>query len=325
MAGGLDRTLGPWPDQGGYQGLAGNPQPQSGRTAVDAEVITQAVGQGVALGYQHFITQRRDATEPRVETRPQHQVTPRIAGMTCARSWRTVGSRTPKNQVIWTIFAEKKKKNFEACRCYLMKGMTDYAYSCRITIDGGIYLEQETMKSILDLRFNPGKGITYVQSAAIGLLLLCCRSCPNNETEDIKEWKLALNATEQTHQFKEYVKYVKGMVARQWASNYWDLKQNIVTYMALHCVLFGDRCDYFININNIHAVMDLPQVQQLRHKFSTEICRWISWAIIDNGQLFFNTVLTQQDFDGRRALSFPQSFLAGVLANIRFCNPIQLS
>jgi hypothetical protein len=39
--------------------------------------------------------------------------------------------------------------------------------------------------------------------------------------------------------------------------------------------------------------------------------------------LFFNTVLTQQDFDGRGALSFPQSFLAGVLENVRFCNPIQ--
>jgi hypothetical protein len=32
-------------------------------------------------------------------------------------------------QVIWTIFAEKKK-NVKACRRYLMKGMMDYAYNC---------------------------------------------------------------------------------------------------------------------------------------------------------------------------------------------------
>jgi hypothetical protein len=32
--------------------------------------------------------------------------------------------------------------------------------------------------------------------------------------------------------------------------------------MALLWVLFGDRCDYFINLNKIHAVMDLPEVQQ---------------------------------------------------------------
>jgi hypothetical protein len=186
-------------------------------------------------------------------------------------------------QVIWTIFAEKKK-NVDACRRYLMKGMTDYAYNHRILIDGGIYLEQDTMKAILELHFNPGEGIAYVQSAAKGLSLLCCRSRSNNETEEIKERELALNATEQTRQFEDYVKYVKGTVARQPASNYWDLKQNIATYMALLWVLFGDRHDYFINLNKIHAVMDLPEVQQLRHKFSPKICRRISWAIIDDGR-----------------------------------------
>jgi hypothetical protein len=112
-------------------------------------------------------------------------------------------------QVIWTIFAEKKK-NVKACRCYLMKGMTDYAYNCRIVIDGGIYLEQDTMKSILNLRFNPSKGTAYVQSSAKGVSLLCCHSWSNNETKEIKEWELALNATEQTPQFKDYLKYVKG-------------------------------------------------------------------------------------------------------------------
>jgi hypothetical protein len=69
--------------------------------------------------------------------------------------------------------------------------------------------------------------------------------------------------------------------------------------------------------------MELPEVQQLRSKFTPEIVRQITWAIIDNGRSFFITVLTQQDFDGRGVVAFPQSFLAGVLENIRFCNPIQ--
>ena len=87
--------------------------------------------------------------------------------------------------------------------------MTDYAYNRWIEINGGIYIEQDTMKSILELRFNPGEGIAYVQSAAKGLSLLCCRSRSNNETEEIKERELALNATEQTRQFEDYVKYVR--------------------------------------------------------------------------------------------------------------------
>jgi hypothetical protein len=203
-----------------------------------------------------------------------------------------------------------------------MKGMTEYAYNHQISIDGGIYLEQETMKAILDLRFNPGEGIAYVQSAAKGLLILCCQSRPNNETEEIKEQEIALNATENTRLFDEYLKYMKG-ATRQPANNFWDLKQNIATYMTLLWVLFGDQCDYYRNIYKIHAIMDLPEVQQLRTKFTPEIVRRITWAIIDNGRLLFNTVLMQQDFDGRGVIMFPQSFLSGVLENIRFCNPIQ--
>ena len=69
--------------------------------------------------------------------------------------------RGPPRLFICTIFAEKTK-NVEACRRYLMKGMTDYAYNRRIVIDGDIYIVQDTMKSILDLCFNPGEGIAYV-------------------------------------------------------------------------------------------------------------------------------------------------------------------
>jgi hypothetical protein len=88
-------------------------------------------------------------------------------------------------QVIWTIFAEKKK-HVDACRRYLMKGMTDYAYNFRILIDGGIYLEQDTMKAILELRFNPSEGIVYVQSAAKGLSLFAAAPKPTVKPRRLK-------------------------------------------------------------------------------------------------------------------------------------------
>ncbi len=136
-----------------------------------------------------------------------------------------------------------------------MKGMTDYAYNCRIVIDGGIYLEQDTMKSILDLRFNPGEGIAYVQSAAKRLsLLVCCRSRSNNETEEeIKERELALNATDQTRQFKDCVKYVKGTVAHQPASNYWDLSRTLrPTWLSSGCYLETGVTTSSTSIKSMH-------------------------------------------------------------------------
>ncbi len=70
------------------------------------------------------------------------------------------------------------------------------------------------------------------------------------------------------------------------------------------------------------SVMDMPDVQQLRSKFTPEVLRQIIWAIIDDARSFFNTVLTEQ-FDGQGLLLFPQSFLADMLENICSCNPIQ--
>ncbi len=75
------------------------------------------------------------------------------------------------------------------------------------------------MKAILELRFNPGEGIAYVQSAAKGLSMLCCQSRPNNETKEIKEREIALNATKNTRLFDEYLKYVRG-ATRQPANNF---------------------------------------------------------------------------------------------------------
>ncbi len=46
--------------------------------------------------------------------------------------------------------------------------------------------------------------------------------------------------------------------------------------MALLWVLFGDRCNYYRNIYKIHSIMDLPEVQQLRTKFTPEIVRRIT-------------------------------------------------
>jgi hypothetical protein len=98
-------------------------------------------------------------------------------------------------QTIWTIFANKKK-NVESCRQYLMKGIQDYGYRLRICVDNGMYLEQDTMKSILDLRFNPGEGVAYPQSVANGLSILCSQAWASHEMEEIKDREMALNQSE---------------------------------------------------------------------------------------------------------------------------------
>ena len=121
--------------------------------------------------------------------------------------------------------------------------------------------------------------------------------------------------------FDDYPKYVKGAM-RHPMSNYWDLKLNITTFMAFLWVLFGNRCDYYQNLYKIYTAMDMQEVQQLKGKFTPEICRRITWAILDNGKAFFNMMLTPLDFESG-LLAFPQSFLSSILEPVQFCNPIQ--
>ncbi len=74
--------------------------------------------------------------------------------------------------------------------------MKQLIYDRRIEIDKSIYLERDTIKAIMDLKFNPGKGVTHLPSALKGLSTLTCQACSSAETERIRECKHAMAATE---------------------------------------------------------------------------------------------------------------------------------
>ena len=61
---------------------------------------------------------------------------------------------------IWELFNATKGKNIGAYRRYLFARMKQGAYDHQIQINQSIYVEQETVKAIVKLRFNPGKGVS---------------------------------------------------------------------------------------------------------------------------------------------------------------------
>ena len=88
--------------------------------------------------------------------------------------------------------------------------MKQWAYDCWIQIDQSIYLEQETVKAIVELRFNPGKGVAHLASASKGLTILTCRARTMAETERVRKQEHALSATENTHQLEDLLHFTKG-------------------------------------------------------------------------------------------------------------------
>jgi hypothetical protein len=317
----INTMLEHWLELAGSQAQVGAVISCSGGHLVDADIITRAVGQGLALGYQHQLQQRGDSMPAQGDGSTSKISNLGFSANDVAMNMSYSGIEHREDcQNIWTIFADNKK-NIESCRWYLMKGIQNYGYRLRIGIDNGLYLEQNTMKSILDLHFNPGEGVAHLQSAAKGLSILCCRAWGSHKMEKIKERELALNTTKQKQMFDDYLKYVKG-ATRHPTSSYWDLKLNIATFMALVWVLFSDKCGIQWNLYKIYTVMYMQEVQQLKGKFTPKICHRITWAILDDGRAFFNMVLTPQDFE-RGVLAFPQSYLSSILETVRFCNPIQ--
>ena len=120
--------------------------------------------------------------------------------------------------------------------------MKQSIYDRRIEIDKSIYLEQDTIKAIVYLKFNPGERVAHISSASMGLSILTCRARTSAETECIWECKHAMAATEGTRQLDELLCLSKG-ATRMPAENFWELKVNIATFMSLVWVLFGSECD----------------------------------------------------------------------------------
>jgi hypothetical protein len=118
------------------------------------------------MGYQHLFPQQGVNTPTQGEGSTSKTSDLGFSANDVAAVMSYSGIENPEDcQTIRTIFADKKK-NIESCRRYLMKGIQDYGYRLRISVDNGIYLEQDTMKSILDLHFDPGEGVAHLQPAA---------------------------------------------------------------------------------------------------------------------------------------------------------------
>jgi hypothetical protein len=211
---------------------------------------------------------------------------------------------------IWELFNSTKGKNIDAYRRHLYSRMKQYAYDQRIQIDTSVYLEQETIKAIVELHFNPGEGVTHLSSASKGLSILACRARTTQETECVRKQEQALSATEKTRLLDDLLKLPKG-TTRAPADNFWELKMNVSTFMALVWVLFGSQCDYYKSLRQIYKMLELKEVYALKASFTAENCRRITWAILDDGRAFFDDVKTTINFTGQD-ITFPQSYLINI-------------
>jgi hypothetical protein len=193
--------------------------------------------------------------------------------------------------------------------------MKQWSYDRRIPIDTSTYLEGKTIKAIVDLKFNPGEGIAHILSVSKGLSIMSCQGRTSAETKRICEREEAIAAMENTRQLDKLLHLSKGVT---WApaDNFWELKVNIATFMSLMWVLFGSERDYYKGLWNVYATLELKEVMALKSSFTVEHCRRITWAILDNGRVYFDDLKTTLDFRGPDPPMFPQLYLIDIMQNV---------
>jgi hypothetical protein len=278
------------------------------------------VGKGVALGLRAAGHLQRDASQLgggyETETSKGYTKDNIRAIMGFARVYNDHGLPN-----IWKLFNATKGKNIDAYRHHLYARMKQYAYNWHIQIDTSVYLKQETIKAIIELRLNPGEGVAHLALALKGLSILACHARTMQETERVQEQEQALSATEKTRLSDDLLCLPKGTTQAP-ADNFWELKMNVATFMSLVWVLFGSHCDYYRSLRQIFKTLKLKEVYALKASFTAENCRRITWAILDNGRAFFDDVKTMINFTGPD-MAFPQLYLINILNNVWYAVPVK--
>jgi hypothetical protein len=114
-------------------------------------------------------------------------------------------------QDIWTYLQSSRGKNLDACRQQIMEHMNRWSYDHQIPINTSVYLEGTTIKTIIELKFNPGEGVAYLSSADKGLSIMACHARTSAKTEWIQKCEEVLSATETTRQLDELLRLSKGV------------------------------------------------------------------------------------------------------------------
>jgi hypothetical protein len=69
-------------------------------------------------------------------------------------------------------------------------------------------------------------------------------------------------------------------------------------------------------------MLELKEVYALKASFTAENCHRITWAILDDGRVFFDDVKMTINFMGQD-MTFSQSYLIDILNNIRYAVPVK--
>ncbi len=189
-------------------------------------------------------------------------------------------------------------------RNIILDNMKKWAWDNRRDINKGVYLKKKTIDSIISLRFNIGGCVAQYTMAKQGISILAFRACSMQETETLKAQELAKERTVATRSYEEALKIAKTMVYAP-ALTYQDMKLNICTFCTFLWMLFGDGCNYYVEVMKVLRILELEDAYAMCNAYTPEVCCRIIWVILHEGRRFFDKKFLSMAFTLGRAVEYP--------------------
>ena len=92
-----------------------------------------------------------------------------------------------------------------------------------------------------------------------------------------------------------------------------QLKLNIGMFCALLWSILGEQCNCYKELVKLHRILDHKECFTIRNAYTKEICAWITWGIIDDGQSFFSQNPVASDFAPGTTFQFSVSCLKSIM------------
>ncbi len=174
------------------------------------------------------------------------------------------------------------------------------------------FFTEQMVKDIMGLLLNPGEAVPTYSSAQQGFSILTCHPKSAQELETINDFEKAQRATAHTAQFNE-VQCCQKTPPSPPPDNYFELRLSVNTFCD----------DYYKGLLEVCKTLNQQEVHIIRDLFTADVCRQITWAILSNGRLFFNTVLVESQFRRSECFKWPTSLIHKITDDVCFTNLIK--
>lgn len=202
----------------------------------------------------------------------------------------------------------------------VLRGMEVWSSNKGIEIDESVALTEELIKNIKAIKPNPFITVGTSRTTDSIVSNMTCLPKSAAEMEKMVIGESAAGTTEANRTQKEREKQLKGE-SRRPPSNYFELKLNIATTCALVSVGYGERNELYKNLLYIYTTLGSRNVMQHKLKFTSLLCRQITWAIYDDMRSYFAERLMPEDFL-KTPIKWPETRLADIFGDVFNLRPI---